>query len=434
MKFFTQEARDFIFGEDADWDFQNISSPALQRKIMDVETRSFADYIRKYIYWKVFKEQGRNFENIKHAEYVSVAKQAFIDNNMINRMSAESIRKQFSNNSYEVKRKTVYLWAFGLNMSVEEVAELFRKGARMQDFHFRNPYEIICYYCLKKIECNYDDVERLMDTYINGIKQGLKIFDNSAKKEARYTSDYRHIFEQINDENALMNELFVLTIDLFGKDANLNDLIIKDMQEGNISSKSAKEVFDELIDDYKKNVLRELGEKREGKLTLLEEDDGNVLERDKKEKKWVKKTSIAAISDRALYMSISEIDIQEVDEIANKVWIDDFWKLEKRWMHKIDRNYFPEKSKSDAKITREDIITFVFLNYYNGSYESDSKKDSIQCDFADFKDIVNDYLWRRCNMQPFYLPNPYESFIAICIESEDPVETFKVAMKKANMI
>lgn len=433
MKFFTKEAREFIFGADEEWDYQDISSPALQKKIMSVETRSFVDYIRKYIYWKVFKEQGRKFEDIKDAEYVSVAKQAFIDNNMINRMSAESIRKQFSNsnNSYKVKRKTVYIWAFGLNMSVEEVAELFRKGARMQDFHFRNPYEIICYYCLKKVECNYDDVERLMDTYIDGVKRELKRTDISTKKEERYTSDYRQIFEQINDENALMNELFALTIDLFGEDVNLDKSMIKDFMEGNVCSKSTKKVYDKLINEYKKYVLYKAGDGREEDLLQIEVEDGNALRRDKKDKERVEKTTVADISYANLVDSINELDAQMVDEVVKKVWVDNFWNLEKSWMHKIDHNFFDKNDKPDAKIERNDIITFVFLNWYNGCYESE--EELIKSDYRDFVDIVNYHLM-QCNMQPFYLPNPYESFIAICIESEDPEETFKVAMKKANMI
>lgn len=430
MKFFTKEAREFIFGADEEWDFQNISSPALQRKIMDVETKSFVDYIRKYIYWKVFKEQGRKFEDIKDAEYVSVAKQAFIDNNMINRMSAESIRKQFSNNSYEVKRKTVYIWAFGLNMSVEEVAELFRKGARMQDFHFRNPYEIICHYCLKKVECNYDDVERLMDTYVDRVKRGLNQSDISTKKEERYTSDYRQIFEQIDDENALMNELLILTIDLFGKDVNLDNSIVNDFMEGKVCSKSAKEVYDELINEYKKRLLIEAEYEREEKLLILEAEDGNSLRRQEKDKDWAEKTDIADIAYANLVDSINEIYTQRVDEITNEVWIDGFWKLEKKWMGKIDKNFFAKNDKAEARIERNDIITLVFLNW---CYESGLDEALVGCRFSDFTDTVNHYLL-KCNMQPFYLPNPYESLIAICLESEDPEETFKVAMKKGNMI
>lgn len=430
MKFFTKEAREFIFGADDDWDFQNISSPALQRKIMDVETKSFVDYIRKYIYWKVFKEQGRKFEDIKDAEYVSVAKQAFIDNNMINRMSAESIRKQFSNNSYEVKRKTVYIWAFGLNMSVEEVAELFRKGARMQDFHFRNPYEIICYYCLKKVECNYDDVERLMDTYTEKVKLGVKLSDVSTQKKESYTSDYRQIFEQIDDENALMNELLILTIDLFGKDVNLDNSIVNDFMEGKVCSKSAKEVYDELINEYKKRLLIEAEYEREEKLLILEAEDGNSLRRQEKDKDWAEKTDIADIAYANLVDSINEIYTQKVDEIINEVWIDDFWKLEKKWMGKIDKNFFAKNDKAEARIERNDIITLVFLNW---CYESGLDEVLVGCRFSDFTDTVNHYLL-KCNMQPFYLPNPYESLIAICLESEDPEETFKVAMKKGNMI
>ena len=86
---------------------------------------------------------------------------------------------------------------------------------------------------------------------------------------------------------------------------------------------------------------------------------------------------------------------------------------------RLNRQHLGDICAGKAQITRYDLITLSFLTFARtiDTYDSRLKR------YSAFIDSTNNVL-EESDMGPIYPVNPYESFIMMCILSDDPIGTF----------
>ena len=86
---------------------------------------------------------------------------------------------------------------------------------------------------------------------------------------------------------------------------------------------------------------------------------------------------------------------------------------------RLTRQHLGDIIAGKSQITRYDLITLSFLSFSQTitEYPSALKR------YSAFIDSTNQIL-EQSDMGPIYPVNPYESFIMMCVLSEDPIGTF----------
>ena len=79
-----------------------------------------------------------------------------------------------------------------------------------------------------------------------------------------------------------------------------------------------------------------------------------------------------------------------------------------------------------AEISRFDLITLYFFIF---SKRNSEISDSLEKGRV-FTEKMNDIL-NECGMWPLYIANPYEAFVSMCIETEDPMDTYAEVLEMA---
>lgn len=126
----------------------------------------FCDYLKRYIYCKAGLS-GR-YDEIPIKDYQRIIKDAFIDNHTPASFSQVTSKISALTKNWltqqTVNRNVVLLLGFGLNMSVEDVNDFLIKALREPGLNFKDPFEIICWYCYKN-EYNYLKFNKLWEAY-----------------------------------------------------------------------------------------------------------------------------------------------------------------------------------------------------------------------------------------------------------------------------
>jgi hypothetical protein len=133
----------------------------------------FGDYLKRYIY-RTAPLSG-DFGNIATEEYQNVIKINFEANSTPKSFKATSAKLGALSKNWltqaSVNRSVVFLLGFGLNMSVEDVSSFLLKALQERDFNFKDPIEIIYWYCYKN-GYKYPEMMQLKEKYEEMEKRG----------------------------------------------------------------------------------------------------------------------------------------------------------------------------------------------------------------------------------------------------------------------
>ncbi len=275
VNFFTEEAKEYIFGKDEGTNFvkelqnKGIYDEGFQKKISEIQPKKFIEYIKKYLYhmwimngedkedeknnrikgWEIkdilelqtrlikksrsiagekrdslYEQMERNlhiiknmlgqydnYESIEDNIYICIAKSLFVLNGFTDR--TQWIDNQFKKtDSNKASRDSVFIWGFGLKMDVDGVSSFLRRAIREMDFHFRNPYEVVMYYCFKK-GLGYEKFKKIWNEFILKKARGIisvKESDGTEKNTIMYKTDAI----KLENEEELFDFLLVLVNDL----------------------------------------------------------------------------------------------------------------------------------------------------------------------------------------------------------------------------
>lgn len=407
---FTNQAEDMFFDAVDDIHFNvrnyNIIYNALKKKARIIP---FGDFLKRYIYEKA--EIQDDYNEVSDKDYCSMICDSFVEHQTPASFTSTTMRiKNLARNWLKqetVSRNVVLLLGFGLNMSTEDVDMFLTKVLKEQRLYAKDPFEVICWYCYtyKKSYTKFDQLWKQYQECDSCTTPALQSFDS--------TYNFKQRMIAIRNEDQLMRYLKGLPIAPGTKRQSI----------------MARKQFDNLYTETRNWIAEYLTEAEERefevrKIRLSDELDRKNCYNIIQKKEILKK----ADSEMPNYTGsdISPAQMEQVifpsvpkDKNGNLSPIKSSSLSTKFAGNRLTRQRLKEIIAGEAQITRYDLITMGFLAFVRkaDNYEDRKKRYWV------FLDYINNIL-EESNMTSLYLVNPYECFIAMCILSDDPMNTF----------
>lgn len=373
----------------------------------------FGDYLKRYIF-KIAEFSG-DPDEVEIDEYRSIIIESFADNatppaftETTSKMSA--LTKNWLTQT-SVKRSVVFLLGFGLGMNVKDVSDFLIHGINERDFNFKNPFEVICWYCYKN-GYKYPKFVQLMEEY-NELPYGDGFLSSDA------TIGIRDLIMKVDTEEELFQKLAE----------------IKTENNGQFYSVTAKKHFDRLYSEVRSIIAEKynedaMAEARRDASAYLEKIENSVsLSFEEK--------NVRAEKIRNSYKTVTADDITEADVekfLCCGVPFDGMGNLFKFSSSTLAKHFSSKRMSRQhihgilagkIGVDRFDLITMNFFVFaMNDEYENNKTR------FMKFVDDTNDML-DECYFGELYVTNPYESFVQMCILSDYPMGAYSDVLEKS---
>lgn len=335
---------------------------------------SFGDYLKRYLYERSMLAQP--FSLVPLEDYKNIIIQSFERTGTPKSMKPTSTKLRTLATNWltqaSVKRETIFLLGFGLDMEVSEVKEFLLKAQRERDFDFTDPCEVIYWYCYQNHH-GYEVAQRMRQRYeelpVAGQKRDLKdCLDMLKSGQIR-----------LNTHEGVWKYLSLL-------------------REGSLKSdQEAYRWFVRLMEHSRRIIAR-----------MYQKD----VEEVRGSKRWKAQ-------------DISPGDVEKV--IFNGVPVDNMGNL-KKMSASILSKHFAQKRLSRQRINqilnrkqqveRFDLITLEFFIISQEMEDADAKER-----YRFFRREIQQIL-KECSMGELYIVNPYECFILMCLLTDCPLAVF----------
>lgn len=369
----------------------------------------FGDFLKRYIYEKA--ELTGDYREIPTNEYCDIICASFLERQTpagFSRTTAHIrnlARNWLKQNS--VDRTVVLLLGFGLGMSTEDVDLFLIKALREQRLNAKDPFEVICWYCYT-YELSYVKFEQLWNKYQRSdisVSPELKSYDSTAK--------YKQHMIAIRDEEQLMRYLKSLPIASGTKRQSVR----------------SREQFDKLYTEVRQWIAEFLNESEDRESWAEREKLSDKLDQKNYYSIYQKEEMLHKLSSRIHNFTESEISPAQVEQFIfasiPKDKNGNLIPMKKSLLNiqfsgaRMNRQHLWTILSGEAPITRYDLITMGFLAFIRNADDYEDRRVR----FWEYDKYMNNIL-NQSDMHPLYLVNPYESFIAMCILSDDPLGTF----------
>lgn len=339
----------------------------------EMELVSFGDHLKRYIYERAGLEEP--FAEVTQDIYRDIVVESFKETYTPKSMNPTSTKLSSLVNNWlnqaSVKRETVFLLGFGLRMSTEDVSDFLTRVLREQDFDFKNPDEVIYWFCYFH-HLGYHKAEEYKEKF-----QELLPVENNSEASMIYRGGLC-----LDTEKRLFEYL----------------AYIKAGCDDPMSEKS--QAFQEFMKLYQhaKKIIAAMYQKDE------EEKERN--------KKWHAE-------------DITPSDVEKV--ICSGIPINKMGNL-KKMSASILAKHFSQKRFSRQRITsilnhkipveRFDLIT---LEFFIVSQEMGEEDPYVR--YHHFLEEIQPIL-QKCGMSEIYIVNPYECFLLMCLLTDCPLAVF----------
>ncbi len=340
--------------------------------------RSFGDYLKRYICRRA--ELEGNWRDIPLNVYRQIIIESFADNSTPASFTPTTAKLSALTKNWltqdTVKRKVVFQLAFGLGMSEEDVSYFLMKVLRERDINPKDPFELICWYCIRN-RLGYPKCVQLLEQF-----ESLK--PNEMLREDIFgerTVSIRHLYSGINDDAALMAQLSKM----------------KSADNLSLFSVTARYYFDKLYAEAK---------------TIIAKSYSNYWNNNKG-KAYTAEDITAGDVERILCSSVPRDKNGNLTKLSLSEHTAGFSD------RRFSRQHIFEILNGNCDVDRFDLITLEFLIY---SQKLDEYPDPKQR-FLKFTDSINAIL-SECSMGELIISNTYECFVMMCMLTEDPLITY----------
>lgn len=407
---FTQSAEEVFYDAVDDPHFPDqdldVIYAALRNKIRIVP---FGDFLKRYIYQKA--EMKGDYQSIPLSDYQQIICDEFSERQTPGSFKPTSSRlRNLAKNWLEqktVSRNVVLLLGFGLGMSAEDVNDFLTKALKEQRLNAKDPFEVICWYCYAH-GLGYLKFDQLWKAYQTMDPPGA---DNAAMLESTFV--FKQQMLSIRNEDQLRT--YLRTIPVYPGTAR--------------QSVRARKQFDRLYAEVCDWVAEVLTGIEESNLSVYTGRLQEKLDRDDRYYDFQKLEKLEKESRRAHRYSGTEVKAADVEQVAfasiPKDQNGNLLPMKSSTLNnqfsgtRLSRQHISEILAGKGQITRYDLITLNFLAF---SRKLDDYRTVLER-YADFINTTNNML-EKSDMGPLYTVNPYESFILMCVLSEDPIGTF----------
>lgn len=318
-------------------------------------------------------------------------------------------------------RSKVFELSFALHMNDEDVHKFLTDVLAEQSYNYRNPDEIIAYFCHTHDDINtYADYCRIKAAY----EELLKTAEIPEKTVENYTRYAKQVITQgIQTEEVLLNFLVVNTANFRGYSETAYQEFIglfeKAMKKTKVQSFSNDEYLSyeraETREDLKRRVERINRSVELQEVTNTEQLAKAML-------RCIPRATTVRVQNGKEIISNDFIPIYngENGQKSNKVQTTTLPK-------EITRNLLMKDRLDDLirrikPVERKDL---VFLKFYIFSLDLDEKDEYLAEDCQVFMDECNSML-ERCGMSRLYPANRFENLVLLSLFAEQPFSMFEL--------
>ena len=372
----------------------------------------FGDYLKRYIFTKAGFEG--NLEDVPLKEYQCIIVDSFQENSTPKSFNETSTKFSALTKNWltqtSVNRQVVFLLGFGLNMSVSDVSNFLVKVLRERDFNFKNPSEVVCWYCFVN-GYKFPKYVQLMETY-----EKLPV---GGELGGDLTIGVRDMFASVHNEEELISRLSLIKADNNGRFFSVTA-----KKNFDILYEKTKEIIAKCYsDDAQQQAWRDSVEYRD------RVDNSTLLTIEEKNNR------AAVIRNSAKTITpddITESDVEKYlccgvpfDKKGNLIKFNRSIFAKHFSSKRMSRQHINELLKNKVDIDRFDLITLCFFVHAMDDETDNNKRRYIN--------IVNDVnrILVECNMGELYIANPYECFLLMCILSDCPMGTYADVLEKS---
>jgi len=401
---------DDFFDKDSDYIYESLHK--------NLRPIPFGDFLKRYLY-KIAKLEG-DYLSIDTKVYQDIIVDCFRENHTpasfaktTSKISA--LAKNWLNQA-SIKRQFIFLLGFGLDMSLKDISEEFLLKAQGEhDFNFKDPTEIIYWYCFKN-KYKFSKMLELKEAYENlPVNKNTDIYDEK-------TNIIKNKFQSVGgDDQHFLNYLADFKTD---NQNNYSVTAYKWFEE--LYLKCRKIIANIYNRQEEKKLEREIKsymDKNKGSWTLTAADkDEHVVEMRKTLKKFTADDITDGDFEKFLYKGTSIEEVGKLPRFSDST-------LSEHFIGKIlSRQHLWEIRDKNISVDRFDLITLNFFIFSRDSEYTSSQDNKRRYD--DFKDSTNKML-NECSMGELYDANTYECFLLMCIISDYPAAAYKEVLGQA---
>jgi len=352
----------------------------------------FCDYLKRYIFLKA--EMKGKYGEIGESTYREIIVSSFRENGVPASFAPTTAKinavakNWLAQNS--VKRPAIFLLGFGLNMGVGDVSSFLRKAQKESDFNFKDPMEIIYWYCFDK-KLKYHKMLELKETFDN-----FPVNPKKGINESR-TWFLREKFRKTPSEIHFLNCLAEMKTD----------------EKKHAHSVTMHGWFDILYTKCKEVISRELN------LGTAEDYIDGIDGIPQKQKVFSAQNITERDFEKFLYVGIPENKDYNLLKMSAST-------LSKHFADKrLSRQRLADIISKQIPVDRFDLITLNFVVFAHDEKYANNKSRYIA-----FIDNTNEIL-EECSMGKLYTANPYECFLLMCIVSDSPFDVFADVLSRS---
>lgn len=411
---FTLNSEDGFFDAVDDVKFYDEDAETIYNHLKNkMKLIPFGDYLKRYIF-NLAGFDGK-FSDVDIREYQDIIIESFTENATPKSFTETSAKLRALTKNWltqtSVNRNVIFLLGFGLRMSVRDVSDFLVHAQHEHDFNFKNPFEVICWYCYKN-GYKYPKFVQLIDAY-NEMPYNRGYLNSDA------TIGVRDLFMRIDSEDELMAKLAE----------------IKTENSGHLFSVTAGRYFNILYDkareiiaeNYSEDAQAEAGSKASA---YLEKSENSTLL--SIEEKNLRAAKIRAGAKTYTIDDITEADVEKFlccgVPFDSKGNLFKFSKssLAKHFSNKrMSRQHLHDVLSKKSDVDRFDLITLNFFIHAMNDENDDGKVRLL--------DFINDtnIILNECCMGDMYIANPYECFLQMCMLSDWPMGVYSDVLEKS---
>lgn len=304
-------------------------------------------------------------------------------------MTSELLRKQMKNwfGNVVPSRENIFLLAFALDFDCTELSNTLTKGICDKNVNYKNAAEVTAFYCIK----NHMDYFYALEL----IKKARQKASPKCKADSNVRTDaYKAVFDRLTDDESLVSHAARLISEAHDPTASV----------------SAKQCYDRLLKKISASAIMD-------KRITVENETGIYITHSE---------SISfGTAERFIYYYTPikngsghyKTDTYAVYGNGNIKGKQDNLMKDSKWFFStlLRRSDLKKMYEGQKRITRDTIITMAFFcvceeNPSYGTYEYISD--------------INDHL-NYCRFEQLNFSYPYDLFIFMCLQTEDPIAGFR---------
>lgn len=364
------------------------------------------------VYIEIFQIVNRKYNTYKKTKELSLV------------FAKAEIRRLFRSTTY-CQRSKMFLLSFALHMNANETEKFLTDVLAEQTYNYRDPDEIIAYYCQSNDSVNsYVDYLRIKDKFAEAVKHST--LEDETEKE-NYTYFAQSKFEtEIKTEEELIAFLVDNIPNFKGySQTAYNEFMIlfhKALEKSKIQTLSNDEYL--LGNESTTRQKREEQKERINKAIELR-TTANTEQLAKAMLQFIPRATSKRVKNGKVIISNDFINIKngEAGQQKNKPQTTTLPK--EITMNMLVSDRLDDLISEKKPVTRKDL---VFLKFYIFSIDIAKQEEYKQCDYIDFMDECNDMLL-RCGMSRLYPANRFENLILLSLLSSNPFEMFENIME-----